>query len=93
VFRFRIRIGPGNQRFTEPSPDPDPRRPKLSHREGKKCRNFRFKEPESPLKDFKKTFMTVFDPKNAELWIRDPGSGIGFFLDLGFQIRIQDPKP
>jgi hypothetical protein len=31
-----------------------------------------FEEPESPLKGFKKTFMTVFDPRNAVLWIRDP---------------------
>jgi hypothetical protein len=54
-----------------------------------------FEEPESPLKGFKKTFITVFDPKNVVLWIRDPGSGIGFFRipDPGFRIRIQDPKP
>jgi hypothetical protein len=78
VFRFRIRIGSGIKRFTASNPDPDIGWPKVSHKVGKN-------EEISCLKSLKvlegvyKTFMTVFDPRNAVMWIRDPGSGRGFF--------------
>ncbi len=89
MFRFWIRIGSGIQQFTTPNPVPDLGWPKLSHKEGKN-------EEISCLKSLKvlewvyKTFMTVFDPRNAVLWIRDPGSGRGFFWipDFGSVSRI-----